>query len=52
MPAQLSQFTKSLTVETAFSVLAIAKELKAKGKDVVELEPSKPPSPCSPSRKS
>jgi len=38
MPAQLSQFTKSLTVETAFSVLAIAKELKAKGKDVVELE--------------
>jgi aspartate aminotransferase len=36
--AQLSQFTKSLTVETAFSVLAIAKELKAKGKDVVELE--------------
>lgn len=38
MSAQLSQFTKSLTVETAFSVLAIAKELKAKGKDVVELE--------------
>lgn len=38
MSVQLSQFTKSLTVETAFSVLAIAKELKAKGKDVVELE--------------
>lgn len=38
MSAQLSQFTKSLTVETAFTVLAVAKTLKAKGKDVVELE--------------
>ncbi len=38
MSAQLSQFTKSLTVETAFTVLAVAKALKAKGKDVVELE--------------
>ncbi|HUQ70335.1 MAG TPA: aminotransferase class I/II-fold pyridoxal phosphate-dependent enzyme, partial [Planctomycetaceae bacterium] len=38
MPLQLSDFAKSLTVETAFSVLAIAKQLKAAGKDVVELE--------------
>ncbi len=38
MSAQLSQFTKSLTVETAFTVLAVAKSLKSKGKDVVELE--------------
>jgi len=34
----LSQFSRSLTVETAFSVLAVAKQLKAQGKDVVELE--------------
>lgn len=38
MPVALSDFAKSLTVETAFSVLAIAKALKAQGKDVVELE--------------
>ncbi len=38
MSASLSEFAKSLTVETAFTVLAIAKELKADGKDVVELE--------------
>ncbi|MBX3441174.1 MAG: aminotransferase class I/II-fold pyridoxal phosphate-dependent enzyme [Planctomyces sp.] len=38
MAATLSNFARSLTVETAFSVLAIAKALKAKGKDVVELE--------------
>tara|TARA_R110002096_G_scaffold6206_2_gene28526 strand:+ start:1415 stop:2686 length:1272 start_codon:yes stop_codon:yes gene_type:complete len=35
---QLSHFAQSLTVETAFSVLAVAKSLKASGKDVVELE--------------
>jgi aspartate aminotransferase len=35
---QLSEFARSLTVETAFTVLAVAKSLKAKGKDVVELE--------------
>jgi aspartate aminotransferase len=35
---QLSEFAQSLTVETAFTVLAIAKQLKADGKDVVELE--------------
>jgi aspartate aminotransferase len=35
---QLSEFARSLTVETAFTVLAVAKSLKAKGKDVIELE--------------
>jgi aspartate aminotransferase len=36
--AQLSQFARSLSVETAFTVLAVAKSLKTAGKDVVELE--------------
>jgi aspartate aminotransferase len=34
----LSEFAQNLNVETAFTVLAVAKALKAKGKDVVELE--------------
>ncbi|HVS24931.1 MAG TPA: aminotransferase class I/II-fold pyridoxal phosphate-dependent enzyme [Gammaproteobacteria bacterium] len=38
MSAQLSDFARSLSVETAFTVLGIAKTLKAVGKDVVELE--------------
>ena len=38
MTVKLSEFARSLAVETAFTVLAIAKSLKAKGKDVVELE--------------
>lgn len=38
MTAQFSDFARSLSVETAFTVLAAAKALKAKGKDVVELE--------------
>ena len=38
MPVQLSEFAKSLSVETAFNVLAVAKALKATGKDVIELE--------------
>ena len=38
MTALLSEFAKSLNVETAFTVLAVAKKLKAAGKDVVELE--------------
>ena len=37
-PVELSNFAKSLTAETAFTVLAIAKKLQAAGKDVVELE--------------
>jgi aspartate aminotransferase len=36
--ALLSDFARSLTVETAFTVLAMARSLKAAGKDVVELE--------------
>ena len=36
--AQLSAFARSLSVETAFTVLAMARSLKAAGKDVVELE--------------
>ncbi|HUQ53381.1 MAG TPA: pyridoxal phosphate-dependent aminotransferase, partial [Gammaproteobacteria bacterium] len=35
---QLSNFARSLSVETAFTVLAIARSLKDAGKDVVELE--------------
>ncbi len=38
MSVTLSEFAKNLNVETAFTVLAVAKALKAKGKDVVELE--------------
>ncbi len=38
MSVELSSFAKSLTAETAFTVLAIAKKLQAAGKDVVELE--------------
>jgi aspartate aminotransferase len=37
-PVTLSAFAKSLHAETAFDVLAIAKALKAKGKEVVELQ--------------
>ena len=36
--ARLSNFARSLSVETAFTVLALARSLKAAGKDVVELE--------------
>ncbi|MCA9116179.1 MAG: pyridoxal phosphate-dependent aminotransferase [Planctomycetaceae bacterium] len=38
MAISLSSFAQSLSVETAFTVLAAAKALKARGKDVVELE--------------
>ncbi len=38
MAVTLSRFARSLTVETAFTVLGLAKALKARGKDVVELE--------------
>lgn len=38
MSVVTSQFARSLSVETAFTVLAVAKSLKAAGKDVVELE--------------
>ena len=38
MTVKLSQFAQGLRTETAFDVLAVAKALKAKGKDVVELQ--------------
>lgn len=38
MSVTLSTFARNLNVETAFTVLAVAKSLKAQGKDVVELE--------------
>ena len=38
MAPKLSEFARTLSVETAFTVLAIAKSLIADGKDVVELE--------------
>ncbi len=38
MPVTLSDFARNLNVETAFTVLAVARALKAGGKDVVELE--------------
>lgn len=38
MPPALSDFARTLSAETAFTVLAAARRLKAAGKDVVELE--------------
>jgi aspartate aminotransferase len=38
MTVSFSEFASSVTVETAFTVLAIAKQLAAEGKDVIELE--------------
>jgi aspartate aminotransferase len=37
-PPTLSSFAANLTSETAFDVLAVARRLKAQGKDVVELQ--------------
>src|SRR5437762_162242 len=34
----LSQFARGLSTETAFDVLAVARRLKAQGKDVIELQ--------------
>lgn len=45
MAVSFSQFAQNLTVETAFNVLARAKELKACGKTVVELEIGDSPFP-------
>src|SRR5262245_28645736 len=42
---QLSQFARSLNTETAFDVLAVAKRLKAGGKDVIELQIGDSPYP-------
>ncbi|MCH2200642.1 MAG: pyridoxal phosphate-dependent aminotransferase [Fuerstiella sp.] len=38
MAVSFSRFAETLTVETAFSVLAVVRQLQAAGKDVVELE--------------
>jgi aspartate aminotransferase len=38
MTTTLSQFARGLSTETAFDVLAVAKRLKAQGKDVIELQ--------------
>ncbi|HYT90287.1 MAG TPA: aminotransferase class I/II-fold pyridoxal phosphate-dependent enzyme [Gemmataceae bacterium] len=45
MPLTLSRFAQGLTAETAFDVLAVAKRLKARGKDVVELQIGDSPFP-------
>ena len=45
MSVPLSQFASGLKAETAFDVLAIAKSLKARGKDVVELQIGDSPFP-------
>jgi aspartate aminotransferase len=37
-PVALSQFARGLSTETAFDVLAVAKRLKAQGKDIIELQ--------------
>jgi aspartate aminotransferase len=41
----ISSFARGLTAETAFDVLAVAKKLKAAGKDVVELQIGDSPFP-------
>src|SRR5436305_105656 len=38
MTITLSQFARGLSTETAFDVLAVARRLKAQGKDVIELQ--------------
>src|SRR3954447_1581926 len=45
MNATLSTFARGLSAETAFDVLAVAKKLKAAGKDVVELQIGDSPFP-------
>ena len=45
MTVSLSQFARGLTGETAFDVLAVARKLKAGGKDVIELQIGDSPFP-------
>ena len=49
--ARLSTLVQNLTAETAFTVLAGARALKAQGKDVVELEIGDSPFPSTPHAK-
>lgn len=51
MPVKLSEFARNVTVETAFTVLARAKQLAADGKDVVELEIGDSPFATTPAAK-
>src|SRR5579884_2349753 len=48
---RLSRLARDLTAETAFTVLALARALKARGKDVVELEIGDSPFPSTPHAK-
>src|SRR4051794_26165928 len=48
---RLSTFVRNLTAESAFTVLATARALKARGKDVVELEIGDSPFPSPPRAK-
>jgi aspartate aminotransferase len=48
---RLSSLARNLTAETAFTVLAKARALKARGKDVVELEIGDSPFPSTPRAK-
>ena len=49
MPTSFSQFASTVTAETAFTVLAVARRLAAGGKQVIELEIGDSPFPTSPS---
>src|SRR5437868_7215055 len=49
---RLSSLARNLSSETAFTVLALARALKAAGKDVVELEIGDSPFPSTPHGKS
>jgi aspartate aminotransferase len=44
-PVSLSEFSQTLRAETAFDVLAVARRLKAAGKDVIELQIGDSPFP-------
>src|SRR5438034_3902186 len=46
MAVPFSNFASQLSVETAFTVLAVAKRLRATGKDVIELEIGDSPFPA------
>src|SRR6185312_16011154 len=48
---RLSHLASHLKAETAFTVLALARALKARGKDVVELEIGDSPFPTTPAAK-
>jgi aspartate aminotransferase len=51
MPPSYSDFAQTVTVEGAFGVLAVAKQLKAAGKKVIELEIGDSPFPSTPAAK-